>query len=51
MKVLASADTKRRIVQQDAIPRGTDPDTFRRYVAADVARWVQVAKETGTKAE
>jgi tripartite-type tricarboxylate transporter receptor subunit TctC len=51
VKVLASEDTKRRIAQQDAIPRGTDPDAFRRYVAADVARWVQVAKETGTKAE
>jgi tripartite-type tricarboxylate transporter receptor subunit TctC len=51
VKALAGADTKKRILQQDAIPRGTDPESFRRYVAADVARWIQVAKETGTKAE
>ena len=51
VKILASAETRRRLLQLDAIPRGTDPETFRRYVATDVARWIQVAKETGTKAE
>jgi hypothetical protein len=38
-------------LQQEALPRGTDPETFRRFVATDVARWIQVARETGTKAE
>jgi len=51
VKILASEETKRRLAQLDAIPRGTDPETFRRYVAADVARWIAVARETGTKAE
>ena len=51
VKILASEETRRRLLQLDAIPRGTDPETFRRYVATDVARWIQVAKETGTKAE
>ena len=51
VKILASEETRRRLAQLDAIPRGTDPETFRRYVAADVARWIPVARETGTKAE
>jgi tripartite-type tricarboxylate transporter receptor subunit TctC len=51
VKILANDETRRRLSQLDAIPRGTDPETFRRYVAADVARWIAVARETGTKAE
>jgi len=51
VKILASEDTQRRLRPLDAIPRGTDPETFRRYVAQDVARWIAVARETGTKAE
>jgi tripartite-type tricarboxylate transporter receptor subunit TctC len=51
VKILAGEETRRRLLQLDAIPRGTDPETFRRYVAADVARWIQVARETGTKAQ
>jgi tripartite-type tricarboxylate transporter receptor subunit TctC len=51
VKILASEETQRRLRPLDAIPRGTDPETFRRYVAEDVARWIKVARETGTKAE
>jgi tripartite-type tricarboxylate transporter receptor subunit TctC len=51
VKILTNDDTRRRLAQLDAIPRGTDPESFRRYVAQDVARWIAVAKETGTKAE
>jgi tripartite-type tricarboxylate transporter receptor subunit TctC len=51
VKVLAAEETRRRLVQLDAIPRGTDPEAFRQYVADDVARWIRVARETGTKAE
>jgi tripartite-type tricarboxylate transporter receptor subunit TctC len=50
-KILKGGDTRRRLAQLDAIPRGTDPETFRRYVAADVARWIAVARETGMKAQ
>jgi tripartite-type tricarboxylate transporter receptor subunit TctC len=51
VKILANDETRRRLLQLDAIPRGTDPEAFRRYVAADVARWIEVAKESGIKAE
>jgi tripartite-type tricarboxylate transporter receptor subunit TctC len=51
VKILANEETRRRLLPLDVIPRGTDPETFRRYVAADVARWIKVARETGTKAE
>jgi tripartite-type tricarboxylate transporter receptor subunit TctC len=51
VKILARDETRRRLLQQEAVPRGTDPETFRRFVATDVARWIKVARETGTKAE
>jgi tripartite-type tricarboxylate transporter receptor subunit TctC len=51
VKMLANEEIRKRFAQQDSVPRGTDPETFRRYVAADVARWIQVARETGTKAD
>jgi tripartite-type tricarboxylate transporter receptor subunit TctC len=51
VKVLANDETRRRLAQLDAIPRGTDPETFRRYVAQDVARWIAVAKDSGIKAD
>ena len=51
VKILARDETRRRLLQQEAVPRGTDPETFRRFVATDVARWIRVARETGTKAE
>jgi tripartite-type tricarboxylate transporter receptor subunit TctC len=51
VKILAGEETQRRLRPLDVIPRGTDPETFRRYVAEDVARWIRVARETGTKAE
>ena len=51
VKILAGEETRRRLAQLDAIPRGTDPETFRRYVAADVARWIEVARASGVKAE
>jgi len=51
VKILANDETRRRLAQLDAIPRGTDPEAFRRYVAADVARWIDVAKASGIKAE
>ena len=51
VKILAGEETQRRLRPLDVIPRGTDPETFRRYVADDVARWIRVARETGTKAE
>jgi tripartite-type tricarboxylate transporter receptor subunit TctC len=51
VNILANDETRRRLLQQEALPRGTDPETFRRFVATDVARWIQVARETGTKAE
>jgi tripartite-type tricarboxylate transporter receptor subunit TctC len=51
VKVLAGEETRRRLAQLDAIPRGTDPETFRRYVAQDIARWIAVAKDSGIKAD
>ena len=51
VNILKGEETRRRLAQQDAIPRGTDPDAFRRYVAADVARWIEVAKASGIKGE
>ena len=51
VNILKGEETRRRLAQQDAIPRGTDPETFRRYVAADIARWIAVAKASGIKAD
>jgi tripartite-type tricarboxylate transporter receptor subunit TctC len=51
VKILKGEETRRRLLQLDAIPRGTDPEEFRRYVAADIDRWIAVAKSSGIKAE
>lgn len=32
-------------------PVGSDPETFRKFLLADVAKWADVVKKSGAKAE
>jgi tripartite-type tricarboxylate transporter receptor subunit TctC len=49
--MLNDAAVLQRLREQDWVPRGTDPDSFRRLFDAELARWAQIAKETGAAAE
>ena len=50
-KALARPDLRAQIAPQDAEVRATSPDRFAEYLGAEVSRWVQVIKDTGTKLE
>ena len=49
VKILAGEETRRRLAPLDAIPRGTDPETFRLYLLADIAKWAKLVKKSGAK--
>src|SRR6267142_571066 len=46
-----SPDTKQRLVDQGAEPVGNTPEEFAKQLREEVARWVEVVKVSGTKAE
>jgi tripartite-type tricarboxylate transporter receptor subunit TctC len=50
-QVLKKPEVLTKLKQQDLVARGTDPETFRRYLASDIERWMKVAKEAGVRAE
>ena len=50
-KALARPDLRAQLAPQDAEVRATSPDRFAQYLGAEVSRWVQVIKDTGTKLE
>ncbi|MBI3042590.1 MAG: hypothetical protein HYY78_07160 [Betaproteobacteria bacterium] len=51
MKVLKEPVTNKRIVGLGGTPVGSDPETFRKFLLADMAKWADVVKRSGAKAD
>ena len=49
VKFLNAPDMRERIVADGSEPMGTDPETFRKYLVADLAKWAKLVKESGAK--
>jgi len=50
-KALASAALKERLLSQGAIPGGTSPAEFGRFIAAETKKWATVVKASGAKVD
>ncbi len=50
-KALADPAMRDKLAEQGIVAVGNTPDEFRAFVAEEVARWAQVVKEAGIKAE
>ena len=50
-KALAVPDVAERMTAQGAEPRSMKPAQFAEFLRTDTARWAQLVKETGIKAE
>ncbi len=48
-KYLQAPDMRDRIVADGSEPVGSDPETFRQYLLADLAKWAKLVKESGAK--
>jgi tripartite-type tricarboxylate transporter receptor subunit TctC len=48
-KMLAMSDVRERILADGSEPVGSDPETFRRYMLADMIKWAKLVKESGAK--
>ena len=50
-KAASSPDTRKRLLEQGAEPVGNTPEEFDRLLREDVARWAEVVKISGARAE
>jgi tripartite-type tricarboxylate transporter receptor subunit TctC len=50
-KILHEPDINKRIVEDGSEPVGSSPEEFRQFLAADLAKWAKVVKESGAKLE
>ena len=51
VKVLNEPQTNKRITGLGGTTIGNDPETFRKFMLADMNKWVDVVKKSGAKAE
>jgi tripartite-type tricarboxylate transporter receptor subunit TctC len=49
VKMLAMPDVRERILADGSEPVGSDPETFRQYMLADMIKWAKLVKESGAK--
>jgi tripartite-type tricarboxylate transporter receptor subunit TctC len=49
VRVLAMPDVRERIVHDGSEPVGNAPQAFRDFMAADLAKWAKLVKESGAK--
>jgi tripartite-type tricarboxylate transporter receptor subunit TctC len=49
LKMLAMPDVRERILADGSEPVGNDPETFRKYMLADMIKWAKLVKESGAK--
>jgi tripartite-type tricarboxylate transporter receptor subunit TctC len=50
-RIVKSPDMSEKLAAQGAEPIGSTPDEFSRVIASDYAKWSEVFKKTGIKAE
>jgi len=50
-KAANSLDTRKRLLEQGAEPVGSAPEEFDRQLREEVARWAEVVKISGARAE
>ena len=51
VKALAKPEMQAQLSKQGAEPIGNTPDEFRKFIAMEVAKWAEVIKVSGAKAE
>jgi tripartite-type tricarboxylate transporter receptor subunit TctC len=51
VKVLNEPVTNKRVVDLGGTPVGNDPETFRKFMLADMNKWADVVKKSGAKAD
>jgi len=51
VKVLNEPVTNKRVVDLGGTPVGNDPETFRKFMLADMEKWADVVKRSGAKAD
>jgi len=51
IKVLREPETNKRIVGFGGTPVGSDPESFRKFMLADMNKWADVVKKSGAKAD
>ena len=49
VKALNALDMRERIVADGSEPMGTDPEVFRQYLLADLAKWTKLVKDSGAR--
>jgi tripartite-type tricarboxylate transporter receptor subunit TctC len=49
IRILNAADVRERILSDGSEPVGSDPEAFRQFMLADLAKWAKVVKESGAK--
>ena len=49
IKILNAPDVRDRIVADGSEPVGSEPEVFRLYLLADMAKWAKLVKESGAK--
>jgi tripartite-type tricarboxylate transporter receptor subunit TctC len=49
VRILNTPEVRERIVSDGSEPAGTTPEQFRAFLAADVAKWSKLVKESGAK--
>lgn len=49
VRVLAQPDVRERIVHDGSEPVGNEPQAFRDFMSADLAKWAKLVKESGAK--
>ena len=50
-RAASSPDTRKRLLEQGAEPVGNTPEQFQRELRDEVARWAEVVKVSGAKAD
>jgi len=51
VKALAMADVRERMMEQIAEPIGSTPAEYAAFIAAEIAKWSKVVKESGAQVE
>ena len=51
VKIRHEPETTKRIVAAGGTPVGSSPEEFRKFLLADMAKWVDVVKRSGAKIE